>query len=708
LTASSAVRACWLRWPRHRTAEPRAAALAAAHGHTHRLRDCWRRWPRSRVPSHMSMAVAAAHDRVGRMQRCILTWRLRERAAALVATQRTAYARQHLVAAWRLLVIGVNAQLTVAPLMASAIEFADHSACARRFREWAHLCLGYVDHGVGRSSVASGSEAWGGEELLLDEGGGTAGDWALPAVEEGEEWPDWLEGAASDLAEQTWRSAVQRLAAEQLAVETGAGASASSLPPLSHSLSTDSMPSDARLGDPPLPDFDAAVVEETGPPPPGGGGDEPRKGHLSTPQTIPPTVRRSTASPAAPSPRLRQTPRTAGHVGGGGGAPTPPWTGDSPRRDSSGSSMTVTSAAVAERRLTSLMLRPLCSTTGFLYAAFRRWARRLEHQSALFVLAQAASLCHVRACLLAAVTWLWRHAVDQRSRRAMIGAAHLAHAARRQSAALQLWRVAGQAPWWRLKRELVFATARGALRREAGRMMRFWAELVRPMAKATRVQRIGHVRSVLRASLAVWRDGCEARRELAFGYMRIAARVGLRVALGSFERWRHAAEIRWMQMAVGHACRRTRLDRCVRAWVALSSRRATDEKLLSYHASILSAPRRLETLRTARDAWRRHVALMGARRTLHASSVALFARACEQYGMRRWRDFAQHELRNAMRERLATVAGPSAAQRRLTGRVADSFAQWRQVCVDVIPPVLRQLLHVRRRMEQSQASTSEP
>ena len=70
--------------------------------------------------------------------------------------------------------------------------------------------------------------------------------------------------------------------------------------------------------------------------------------------------------------------------------------------------------------------------------------------------------------------------------------------------------------------------------------------------------------------------------------------------------------------------------------------------------------------------------------------------------MHAWRAFAADAARRAQHDQLAAIAGPGTALRRQRERLAQGFGTWHEVCVLALPPVMRQLLHARRRMVQAE------
>ena len=49
------------------------------------------------------------------------------------------------------------------------------------------------------------------------------------------------------------------------------------------------------------------------------------------------------------------------------------------------------------------------------------------------------------------------------------------------------------------------------------------------------------------------------------------------------------------------------------------------------------------------------------------------------------------------------LAAHGSIHRQTAMRLAGGFAVWREVCFDSLPPVMRKLMHVRRRVEASEA-----
>ena len=112
--------------------------------------------------------------------------------------------------------------------------------------------------------------------------------------------------------------------------------------------------------------------------------------------------------------------------------------------------------------------------------------------------------------------------------------------------------------------------------------------------------------------------------------------------------------------------------------------------------------RRLVRLRAALGEWGRQTRRDGAWRGLVQGSDVAVAHQRVDAAMHAWRAFAADAARRAQHDQLAAIAGPGTALRRQRERLAQGFGTWHEVCVLALPPVMRQLLHARRRLVQAE------
>ena len=751
-TAVAAIRRRWVAWHswQRRVAEYQSVALLIGFSATmsvqSALRTCWRRWPRQRIPPRLSDAVASAHDRVMKLQLTFLAWQAFGQAAEVRAAQRAVCTAHQLASTWTVWMLAVVSQQANASLDATALAFARRSAIARGIDAWLRRCLGYepaprVRHATD-DWLYEATNDWltdvVGEEMVEEEASATATCTPRVASESSarvSEVPS--EEAEYDAAEagfragfeagaQAWASVATGNDAEAVAGAAAAAEAAASLAeseltqrhkPLSPGPGETSAGGEVGLAIGPHSvvgdwgDLQSEASYASAPPPLFLVGPPPTAPTTAPYTTAPMTVDPPTDAtyPFAPTPSSFATPRTyaAEHTHlslrpTGMALSVENWAGGRaaahlPLADASTLSGNTS-------RLAALLRRPDAPIAA-LVPAFLRWCKRSACQLKLAVLTASVSDGRTMATLLAVMTQLWRHAAERREHSEMTAVANGAYAAQRLSEALVQLEAAAQETWWRVRREKATSHTRKTDRRAARRMLHVWALYAMPLALGQRVQDHGHRRETLRSTLASWRDRCASLRTLYYGYVNIASRIGYRVAFSTFERWRCLAVIHAKLLAAILMYEYKTRGLALQAWRVHSSVRSLSTR--QWHRRLMATfmqPRRDAKLRAALEAWH-HRSVVGA--TWHGLMHGSDARIAHErivLGMQMWREFAARTRRLAMNHELASIAGPGTANRRLKERVASSFARWHEVCVLAIPPVMRQLLKAKKRMEMAQHS----
>ena len=336
--------------------------------------------------------------------------------------------------------------------------------------------------------------------------------------------------------------------------------------------------------------------------------------------------------------------------------------------------------------------------------SFRRWWRRMAVSRSISTSFAAATYGSRRARLLGALHCLWRHSVSLRQTRNALEAALIFHTRSSQAGALHRLLSVARAPWWRLEKEKVSMHVRNTLRHHASAMLLYWAAVALPIGLSMRVEAHWHSRNVRRRVLLLWCERTATVRALALGYISIAGRVGHRVAHASFAYWRAACRVHLRNRRGGDAIASTRrariLPEVLQQWM-FEANKLKSAQLSRWHGAILANAARERQVRLAHDKWRRACIAMATWHGLAHGSYALALRARVTDALRHWRVFSISNMRFTTCKKLAVLAGPGSVQRRLASRLADGFAIWRAVCFEVLPPVVRQLMHVRRRIEES-------
>ena len=124
--------------------------------------------------------------------------------------------------------------------------------------------------------------------------------------------------------------------------------------------------------------------------------------------------------------------------------------------------------------------------------------------------------------------------------------------------------------------------------------------------------------------------------------------------------------------------------------------------LNSWHVAVFTNPRRLRLLRAAHAEWCSRCIDRIAARGLLAGARRIGAPKLKRHTVRRWREYLlAMEAKRRCDGLVHGLVHRGAAQRQLASRQAVCFARWREVGVERVPPVLKQLMRVRRRMDAS-------
>ena len=186
--------------------------------------------------------------------------------------------------------------------------------------------------------------------------------------------------------------------------------------------------------------------------------------------------------------------------------------------------------------------------------------------------------------------------------------------------------------------------------------------------------------------------------------MCIANRVGHRTALEFLWRWRTEA---WRSRTAiaANAARMSRVrQRATQAW-RLRCGAWQAAQLLEWQQTAVLTERVRRMMSEAVDEWRRRSVVVAAMRGELSGSLAHSRTASIARALRTWREVSAQDMRSQWRFAQASIVGKYFdTSERLVARVGSFFAVWRTTCVDELPPVMRQLLRARRRMEAAQVA----
>ena len=191
-------------------------------------------------------------------------------------------------------------------------------------------------------------------------------------------------------------------------------------------------------------------------------------------------------------------------------------------------------------------------------------------------------------------------------------------------------------------------------------------------------------------------------RFYAHGYLRIAARVGARIAHESFARWWLMGHLS-ARMGVVRARRRTcALGSATRGWRAGAAERRVDA-VRHLRADAFREPRAYGALQMAFETWGCACVQSVATDRAKAVAEATAARSRLLFGLERWLRCVAFERAGETSRSLDLVVTlvRHATERRLASQMLASFARWKYEALENCPPVLKQLRKARRRMEAS-------
>ena len=682
ITALKAKRSCWRRWPNRRW--PRVTAMAISHDYSVKLLAYWAKWPRLRIPPLLTTNVAKAHDRVASLKRAILSWRMRAQLYEIADAQKVVCTRHQIACSFQTLVLNVSAIAATVDLFPAANAFAKRSALSRGYEAWLRKALG-----IERPPLYGLAETYGlwpprdGSELL-DASTPISAMQPLPqqavmGVEEAQE----LVVAAAAAAMEAGTDFNSATALELMKAAEEAESAASAPPPASprrsgapgtatvttmsidHGLTIDggsastrqrhasfsdrSSPPFTQTHDPFLGDWaaDDASPSPISPQAAAASVTTPQQ-HSFTPMAFPPL------SIVPPSSASAQTATTH---------PTAVRSSPQKRR---GSIARVPYPPLPEKTL-PLLRRQSSEHISLLSAPLRRWRWRASRRNAVATLSEKASYGFALARMMESLAQFSRHAASTHYTDHLVKAAQRAYFARRQAVALRLMLTASRESWWRLRREKWVAAAAVILRKDAVTMLHEWKEYVRPMARAARRERFSLRRRIMSNALECWKESCDAVREMAINYIRIASTVGQRIALESFRYWRKYARRQMHADGLRERVGRRVSGTAMRDWIVNTP---------SLH------------VRAVMEGQQQAAAAKGRRKTLGTA-------------LSTWRSMVEPwERERRTRETSRLFVPGLVEQRRQVESMRLAINKWKEW----VPPLIRQLLRARRRVEAAESA----
>lgn len=757
----STQRRCWRRWPRYRHIRP--DTVAAVHVISYRLRCAWALWPRHGSPPFLLHSMAITHARIALLRRASLLWQLSHQVSSMGIVERLVHSRQLLAYHWPLFVFAISTLHASRSLHPAALAFACHTAMARAVRLWLGKCLGHRQNRsrggppppfdawvpVPPSEVCEHNYACG----TLDDCGTLAAaamhteafcaspdsgskpgkvfedprsvGHAGPVADGSDVWAFSPLGWGGDAA--TFTAADLGAAAANTEGGLSGRCSDQMTPtPQAQAVLVDASALDlwtvSTLLDEPVTgeDFGAFAGEwnaqqlprqqQNGPAAAGAGDARVDNMHpicmhasyhdllasgtltdldiSSAHQTLASTAACVRSSPSNATPAALQSSLLDLSLY----TPTKP----------------VPTHTIPHLRRIAMM-RDLDKVRSL--RILMRWHRHALRRQHARTLCMSAVAMHTKNVRLAAWAMLWRHSTAVRTEAYATQTSQVAYSARQLRRALRVMLEASRIPWWRLRREQVVAHTLLRLRRQLHAALAHWASHVAPLSRGIRLQTHWHVRRTMAKAIDAWRASWVSLCTLAHGYIQIAGRVGYRIALGSFVWWRKLAAMpracARVQRFVGLVIHHRLLSGVMRTWASdVRSGRLGKHALHQYRTAVFATPYRLRRLRGGYDKWFRACVDWSLSSALAYASEGASNRAASARAMRLWRVLVAYKQARAQCDALEVFATAHAAHRSLVKHMATSFHRWREICLDLIPPVLKQLMRVRSRMESASAITN--